>query len=231
MAQQLGLFDNKRNADASVRNADAVPPPSTVLPASSQAPAERSSSPRTRPPLRVRESRRARRLTLRMLPPDTLELVVPRGTRPKDVADFVRKHARWIERARTEIAEHYPEGPALPEVIDLAAVSQRWPVRYAHEAAARPICRVADATLLVRTRDAERREAPELLRRWLIEQARLHLRPWLLREAAVDAVAAWSPLPDAHDWGEAEALAALAELHLTRGELRAQLQGSRSASR
>jgi hypothetical protein len=72
-------------------------------------------------------------------------------------------------------------------------------------------------------------------------------------EAAVDAFAAWSPLPDAHDWGEAEALAALAELHLTRGELRdardlierallvapdyrfavdlrAQLQGSRSAA-
>jgi hypothetical protein len=72
-------------------------------------------------------------------------------------------------------------------------------------------------------------------------------------EAAADAFAAWSPPPDAPDWGEAEALAALAELHLTRGELRdardlierallvapdyrfavdlrAQLQGSRSAA-
>jgi tetratricopeptide (TPR) repeat protein len=73
-------------------------------------------------------------------------------------------------------------------------------------------------------------------------------------EAAADAFAAWSPPPDAPDWGEAEALAALAELHLARGELRdardlierallvapdyrfavelrAQLQGSRSAAR
>jgi hypothetical protein len=73
-------------------------------------------------------------------------------------------------------------------------------------------------------------------------------------EAAADAFAAWSPPADAPDWGEAEALAALAELHLTRGELRdardlierallvapdyrfavelrAQLQGSRSAAR
>jgi tetratricopeptide (TPR) repeat protein len=72
-------------------------------------------------------------------------------------------------------------------------------------------------------------------------------------EAAADAFAAWSPPADAPDWGEAEALAALAELHLTRGdlrdardlierallvapdyrfavELRAQLQGSRSAA-
>jgi predicted metal-dependent hydrolase len=178
MAQQLGLFDNKLNA-ASTRGVDAAVPASTV----------RSAPPLARPPLRVRESRRARRLTLRMLPPDTLELVVPRGTRPRDVADFVHKHARWIERARSEIAEHYPEGPALPDVVDLAAVSQRWPVRYVDDPGARSICRVADAALLVRTRDAERRDAPELLRRWLIEQARLHLRPWLLREAAIVGVA------------------------------------------
>ena len=173
MAQQLGLFDNKRNADAMAA------PPSAL----------RSSEPRAHAPLRVRESRRARRLTLRMLPPDTLELVVPRGTRPADVASFVRKHTRWIERARSEIAEHYPEGRALPELVDLAAVGRCWPVRYVHDAGARPICRVADAALLVRTRDAERRDAPDLLRHWLIEQARFYLRPWLLREAAVVGVA------------------------------------------
>jgi hypothetical protein len=124
-----------------------------------------------------------------MLPPDTLELVVPRGTRPADVADFVRKHTRWIERARGEIAEHYPDGRALPELVDLAAVGRRLAVSYEHDPAARPICRSAETELLVRTRDAERRDAPDLLRRWLIEQARLHLRPWLLREAAMVGVA------------------------------------------
>lgn len=179
MAQQLGLFDNRRNADANTRGTDASTRVSTARPAPQ----------RTGPPLRVRESRRARRLTLRMLPPDTLELVVPRGTQARDVADFVHRHSRWIERARSEIAEHYPEGPALPEVVELAAVSQRWPVRYVHDVAARPICRVADLALLVRTRDTERRDAPELLRRWLIEQARFHLRPWLSREAARVGVA------------------------------------------
>jgi predicted metal-dependent hydrolase len=172
MAQQLGLFDSKRNAGASPAA------PASPLPLARQP-----------PPLHVRESLRARRLTLRMLPPNTLELVVPRGTRPADVADFVRKHTRWIERARNEIAAHYPEGQALPEVIDLAAIAQRWPVRYVHELAARPICRLADGALLVRTRDAERRDAGDFLRRWLIEQARVHLRPWLLREAAVVGVA------------------------------------------
>jgi len=73
-------------------------------------------------------------------------------------------------------------------------------------------------------------------------------------EAAAEAFAAWSPPPDSTEWGEAEALAALAEVHLARGqvrdardlierallvapgyrvalELRAQLQGSKSAAR
>lgn len=73
-------------------------------------------------------------------------------------------------------------------------------------------------------------------------------------EAAVDAFSAWAPPPDAPNWGEAEALASLAEVHLARGELRdtrdlierallvapgyrvalelrTQLQGSKSASR
>src|SRR5262249_120048 len=101
-------------------------------------------------------------------------------------------HTRWIERARNEIAEHYPQGKALPEVIDLAAVSQRWPVRYLHDPAARPICRVADAALLVPTRDDASRHAPDLLRGWPFEAARFHQRPWRGGEAAVVGVAATS---------------------------------------
>ena len=54
--------------------------------------------------LRVRVSMRARRLALRMVPPHTLEVVVPRGTRPANVQAFVAEHRLWIERARREIA-------------------------------------------------------------------------------------------------------------------------------
>ena len=86
------------------------------------------------PALRVRESRRARRLTLRVLPPYTLELVVPRGTRAADVAAFVHSHRRWIERARREIATHYAlaQDP-LPTRIALRAIDQSWFVRYEPE--------------------------------------------------------------------------------------------------
>jgi len=119
-----------------------------------------------------------------MLPPHTLELVVPRGTRPADVAAFVREHRLWIEQARGELASHYSADYALlPERIELAAVGAGFGVRYEHEPGARPICRLAGDALLVRTRDVQRRGADELLRDWLIEQARFHLKPWLLREA------------------------------------------------
>jgi hypothetical protein len=158
MTEQLGLFDSRwvRPADA----ADA--------------------------PISVRESRKARRLILRLLPPHTLELVVPRGTRPAEVADFVRAHRRWIERARGEIAARYPIGhERLPTRVELPSVGQTWLVRYRHQPTARARCREQGDVLEVHTRDAEHRGAEALLRGWLLEQARTYLEPWLLREAEV----------------------------------------------
>lgn len=158
MTEQLSLFDSRW-----VRAADAVSAP-----------------------LCVRESRRARNLTLRLIPPHTLELVVPRGTRPAEVAAFVHEHRRWIERARGEIAAHYPaEQARLPARIDLPSIGQSWQVRYRHQPAARPQCRSAGEMLDVRTRDPEYRGARRLLRAWLLDQARTYLKPWLMREAEV----------------------------------------------
>jgi predicted metal-dependent hydrolase len=158
MTEQLGLFDNR-----SVRGPDVAATP-----------------------LSIRESRKARRLILRLLPPHTLELVVPRGTKPHEVAAFVQEHRRWIERARGEIAARCPAGhDRLPTRIELPSVAQAWEVRYAHEPSARPSCRAARGELAVRTRDPDHRGAALLLRTWLLDQARFYLRPWLLREAEI----------------------------------------------
>jgi hypothetical protein len=158
MTEQLGLFDSRW-----VRASDVVATP-----------------------LSVRESRRARRLILRVLPPHTLELVVPRGTKPHEVAAFVQEHRRWIERARGEIAARYPIGhDRLPTRIELPSVRQTWQVRYRHEPIAKPRCHAAGEVLDVRTRDADHRGAAALLRSWLLDQARTFLRPWLMREAEV----------------------------------------------
>ena len=138
------------------------------------------------PPLCIRESRRARRLTLRVLPPYTLELVVPRGTRAAEVTAFVHEHRRWIERARREIAVHYPlVQDRLPTRVALRAIDQSWLVRYQREPQAQARVRMLGDVLEVRTRDADNRGADGALRAWLCDQARYHLTPWALREAAL----------------------------------------------
>jgi predicted metal-dependent hydrolase len=137
------------------------------------------------PPLQIRESRRARRLTLRMVPPRTLELVVPRGTRPALVAAFVHEQRNWIESARRKLASIQPvRSGTLPELIELPAIGERWAVRYEQPAAGRIGSRAADGVLEIRTREASPRSAVRQLRQWLLDQADYHLVPWLLRESA-----------------------------------------------
>lgn len=137
-------------------------------------------------PLSVRESGRARYLTLRLLPPHTLELVVPRGTRASEVAAFVAEHRQWIEDARRELAECRPvRAETLPATIELNAIGARWQVEYRHDPRGPVRCRSQGALLEVTTRDASRRGAVTALRDWLLDEADYHLAPWLLRESQV----------------------------------------------
>jgi len=140
----------------------------------------------TREPLSVRESRRARYLTLRLLPPYTLELVVPRGTRAADVDAFVRDNRRWIEQARRELAECHPlHREGLPTSVHLPAIGRRWSIDYRHDPHAPLRCRALESVLEVWTPDANRRGADDALRGWLLDEADYHLVPWLKRESQV----------------------------------------------
>jgi predicted metal-dependent hydrolase len=139
-----------------------------------------------RHPLRVRESRRARYLTLRLLPPSTLELVVPRGTRAADVNAFVLEHRAWIEEARRELAASRPQRhEGLPTTVDLRAVGRQWRVEYRHSPRAPVRLRAGEAVLEVSTPEHDRRGADKALRSWLLDEADYHLVPWLKREAHV----------------------------------------------
>jgi len=139
-----------------------------------------------RAPLSVRESRRARYLTLRLLPPHTLELVVPRGTRAAEVDAFVRENRRWIEDARRELAESRPlRREGLPTTIDLRAIGKRWSVEYRHDPHGPSRCRARESVLEVSTPDANRHGAEDALRSWLLDEADYHLVPWLKRESQV----------------------------------------------
>lgn len=159
MTEQLGLFE----------------------PRGEQRPAERA-----RAPLSVRESRRARYLTLRLVPPHTLELVVPRGTRVAAVSAFVHEHRQWIEDARRQLEQWRPlRSEGLPQRVELNAIGKSFDVDYRHDPHGPVRCRARGSVLEVSTREADRRGADQALRSWLLDEADYHLAPWLLRESQV----------------------------------------------
>ena len=137
----------------------------------------------------IRESRRAKRLILQMIPPYTLEVVVPRGTRPRDVEEFIASNRRWIERAQVELQSRYSAGEhAMPAAIELAAVGRRWDVHYDSGAVARPRLEQFPHHLQITTPDSVPGGVRGLLRKWLLAQARIYLKPWLTSEAKVIGV-------------------------------------------
>jgi predicted metal-dependent hydrolase len=73
----------------------------------------------------VRESHRARRLTVRVFHTGRVEVVVPSRTSPVTVERFVERHRTWIERKREEArARAVPASPFPPVQIDLAACDE-----------------------------------------------------------------------------------------------------------
>ena len=80
---------------------------------------------------RVRASDRARRLTVRVFPGGEVEIVVPNGTRPHAVEQFVARYRPWIDR---KVAQYRPletgTSGALPEAIRFQASGDCWRVEY-----------------------------------------------------------------------------------------------------
>ena len=83
------------------------------------------------PGFSVRESARAKRLSIKVYPRGRVEVVVPRRTLPAEVASFVAENRDWIRRAREELhVDCTPADYALPTVIRLVATGQSVRVRY-----------------------------------------------------------------------------------------------------
>jgi predicted metal-dependent hydrolase len=128
----------------------------------------------------VRESQRARRLTVRVFHTGRVEVVVPFRTSPRAVERFLERHRPWIERKRAEARLRAgPPLPFPPPQVELPACSEVWRIHLAG-GAGRARLAAAGAGLLALTGDAGRGQA---LRRWLMERAREVLGP-LLAECA-----------------------------------------------
>ncbi len=133
------------------------------------------------PGFSVRESKRARRLSIKVFPRGRVEVIVPRRTRAQDVQAFVDENREWIDKSRASFAKVLPPEPfVLPNLIELPAIGQCFRVRYEKRSSA--------ATVRYRSRNnivtlsgciGDDKLCVDALKRWLASVARLEFLPRL----------------------------------------------------
>ncbi len=124
----------------------------------------------------VRESGRAKRLSIKVYPRGRVEVVVPRRTRARDVEAFVHEHRDWIRITREKFAErHAPEPFRLPTRIELAGIGRAVGVTYsATDGATRVRHRLTGDILRLSGNTDDSSACVAALRRWLVAMAKRH---------------------------------------------------------
>ncbi len=135
----------------------------------------------------VRESARARRLSIKVFPRGRVEIVVPRRTRAADVRQFVEAHSDWIRKAREGFAaDHPPEPFSLPEMVALGGIEREYRVQYRPERDASAVrYRKQGDTVLLSGRISDESMCVSALKRWLTGVAR---EAYLPRLAALSSM-------------------------------------------
>ena len=133
------------------------------------------------PGFSVRESARARRLSIKVFPRGRVEVVVPRRTRPADVEAFVSENRDWIAKALASFADHIaPDTYRLPTRIELPAVDRRVVVAYRSDRASRSVRgRQHGDTLVLTGATRDESQCTKALHRWLSKVARREFGPRL----------------------------------------------------
>lgn len=129
----------------------------------------------------VRESGRAKRLSIKVFPRGKVEVVVPRRTRAAEVREFVESHSEWINDARLKFAaEHAPEPFALPDLLLLPGIGKQYSVSYAPRAGATTVTfRSQGNQLLLSGKTSDERLCVDALKRCLTGIARREYLPLL----------------------------------------------------
>jgi len=131
----------------------------------------------------VRESRRARRLAVRVFQTGRVEIVVPLRTSRGAVERFVARHRRWIERKRAEALDRSPGiEPFPPPFLALPACGESWRIHLAG-GIGRARLECAPGLITLAGDCGNGRAVRQLLRHWLIARAGAVLSAKLERSA------------------------------------------------
>ncbi len=128
--------------------------------------------------IEIRESSRARRLSLRVHPWGRVEVIVPRGTAPSSVRRFVHEHQAWIERTRRAMGlDETPHPEGVPTDIVFPLTGERFSVDWSGTTQTAGLTGRPTAHRI--TLRGPEPEALVALRRWFLAHARQRLAPQL----------------------------------------------------
>ncbi len=137
------------------------------------------------PRYRVRESLKAKHVSLRMSVQGGLEVIIPKGFDPSRIPEIIQNKQSWIEKTieRLEVQRQQlslEHSHTLPTELDLRAIAQLWQVEYQPTSAPRVTLTEKDRSRLILKGSIHQEEAcKSLLQQWLSHKASQRLIPWL----------------------------------------------------
>ncbi|MEY3299273.1 MAG: hypothetical protein RLZZ597_2533 [Cyanobacteriota bacterium] len=137
------------------------------------------------PDYRIRESHRARHVSIKVHLHGDIEVVIPPGFDPAQVPDILHKRQAWlwqtvrqVQHKTASLAEAHFE--AQPSQIELRSCQQTWDVLYQASHSRRiTLTQPSPFTLLVRGNVEDAAACTNLLRQWLTRKARAEFAPWI----------------------------------------------------
>jgi predicted metal-dependent hydrolase len=137
---------------------------------------------------RIRESSRAKHVSIKVSHLGEVEVVVPSGFDQRQIPAIVRKRQDWIAKTTQRIAAERqsvsPVGsslePLLPERLTLQSLAEKWQIRY-EPVPGEAVIVVKQSIQRLALKGAV--DCPQLcqqaLAQWLKNKAEMHLVPWL----------------------------------------------------
>ncbi|HXW10100.1 MAG TPA: SprT family zinc-dependent metalloprotease [Steroidobacteraceae bacterium] len=137
----------------------------------------------------VRISRRARRMSMRVFPGGSVEVVVPPGAGVPAIERFVARHRDWAERRSRELLRLAPKAAERqPAQVEMELLGRAWQVEYLPGRRVRAE-EVGDDRLRLHVPSVSDRHASQALVPWLTRLATRELRlrlDALSREIGID---------------------------------------------
>lgn len=138
-------------------------------------------------PYSVRESDRAKNVSIKVARTGAIELVVPTGFSRRRLSEIVRDRQDWIAKTLHRLEQERQSLPQelvspCPERIVLGAIPETWDVVYQSAPRDRLRYRVTGATTLtVEGNVGAIAPCQDVLRHWLASRAKTYLPDWLRR--------------------------------------------------